>query len=1084
MQKIIQPSFYLSILFSLSLSFCSAQLKDLSKMAQEYLKNSDSLFKAKNYKQTISQARKALRFYEKLSDEQGLAHGYSNIGFSEVLLGKLKVGKDNLDKSLVILESNEQNSSRIKTSVYEGIARYYNRTSDYDSALKNYSKALRIQNQELPLKHVEIAKNHINMAVNYFMTSSFKLGEKHLDTVSKHLKQVKGDKIETMARYYGTAAILKHGAGYFKEAIPLYEKQIAFYSKEEKPFKVGIAKAYGNIGGAYNDLWNVRKGEEYIKKALEMVIEVQGENTYNVSSNYQNLARIYSKMGNAQKALNYNKKALEINTKLFPDTHYNIGTTYESMAATYSRMNDFENELFYYNKCLNVYRSIFGEKHKKIAILYENIGRVNRKKGNLTSSIEYLKRAIEIGEQIFQSDNVILASMYQNLAESYSLNKEHTEAETLFEKALQLRLDVFGPRHVEVAESYNARATYLSSIGSYDLAIEDYDKVLEIYQKIILEISNEFYANQEFHVLRILIDAVEGKAKCLHSIYKNDLNKVNLEIALKLMENAQVIAHKMRQVVSNHKDRTWVSEYNHSVPERGIALAYDYFKENKDPRVLERAFEFSEKNRSNTLRDFVESSIQSSGGTLGKIIELESELKAERSSYLSKINEIKTNKGIIDSTKLVRHQESLLKTNIKYDSLVQEIKEETPHYFNLGYINDKINLNVLRLFLDNRTSFLEFFELDNVIYAFIITNKNYDVLKLEVSDLDDSITEFKNAILEKDINRYKTVAQKLYGYLIKPLEKYMVGNKLIIVPHRSLWNVNFDLLLSENSTTNNTKNLPYLLKKYAISYANSAHTLLRSNKRDNNLIDECLAFSYANTETTSEGNTMELATLRDSDADLPGSRMEIKEISEIVNGKYYYGEHANEAAFKKNAFKYSILHLAIHGEVDSEDPENSKLYFSQKKDSIEDNILFSHELLSLKIPANLVVLSACNTGGGKITSVEGIKSLGSAFQYAGAKSLLISAWEVSDETTPIIMKKFYTFLQKGMDKSIALQQAKLQYLEEADVFRSDPFYWGSFYIVGDTSPLKIGKSYFWLYTLITLLVVTMLIIYAIKHLKK
>ena len=203
---------------------------------------------------------------------------------------------------------------------------------------------------------------------------------------------------------------------------------------------------------------------------------------------------------------------------------------------------------------------------------------------------------------------------------------------------------------------------------------------------------------------------------------------------------------------------------------------------------------------------------------------------------------------------------------------------------------------------------------------------------------------------------------------------------------------------------------------------------------------------------------MSLATLRDTGDDLPGTRKEIKAIANIIDGQYYYGSEAIEANFKKNASRYNILHLALHGEVDNEHPENSKLYFTKNKDSIEDNLLYSHELFALDIPAELTVLSACNTGIGKIAKGEGIMSLGTAFQYAGTKSLLLSSWEVSDQTTPTLMKYFYTNLKEGMNKAKALQQAKLQYLNAADINRTHPFYWGGFYLVGDHAPISFSPN--------------------------
>ena len=271
-----------------------------------------------------------------------------------------------------------------------------------------------------------------------------------------------------------------------------------------------------------------------------------------------------------------------------------------------------------------------------------------------------------------------------------------------------------------------------------------------------------------------------------------------------------------------------------------------------------------------------------------------------------------------------------------------------------------------------------------------------------------------------------------------------------------------------------------MLKDYAISYANSANLLFASfdDSLHQKVRQESLAFSFSDSTQIAENRAISLTTLRDTGMDLPGTREEIRAISNIVNGQYYYGSQAIEANFKKNAGNYNILHLALHGEVDNERPENSKLYFTKSKDTLEDNLLYGHELFALDIPAELTVLSACNTGTGKIAKGEGVMSLGTAFQYAGTKSLLLTGWDVSDSTTPELMKLFYTNLSEGMDKAKALQQAKLQYLNTADINRLDPFYWGAFYLVGDATPMHFdnGTPWYWIVGLLTLILVGLALI--------
>jgi CHAT domain-containing protein len=338
------------------------------------------------------------------------------------------------------------------------------------------------------------------------------------------------------------------------------------------------------------------------------------------------------------------------------------------------------------------------------------------------------------------------------------------------------------------------------------------------------------------------------------------------------------------------------------------------------------------------------------------------------------------------------------------------------------------------------------------------------------------------SIIEKDQVTYTQTAKELYKEVFAPINEYIVGNELIIIPDESLWHLQFDLLLKD--TNNNAEKLPYLLYEYAISYANSASLLFDENEpsQTSNFTNECVAFSFTNTDSISaENNTIRLEDFRNSQIDLPGTRKEIKEISTILDGTYFYGNTANEMNFKKYANTSRVLHLALHGDIDNNNPDNLKIYFSKGSEK-EDDQLFSHELYSMHIPADLVVLSACNTGSGQVSRAEGIQSLGNAFQYAGTKSLLLSSWEISDKTTPEIMRQFYKNLKEGMPKHKALQKAKIDFLKTSDTFNAVPFYWGSFYILGNTQAIPFDAfNYTFLFIGIAIVCILLLLFILTKR---
>jgi CHAT domain-containing protein len=334
---------------------------------------------------------------------------------------------------------------------------------------------------------------------------------------------------------------------------------------------------------------------------------------------------------------------------------------------------------------------------------------------------------------------------------------------------------------------------------------------------------------------------------------------------------------------------------------------------------------------------------------------------------------------------------------------------------------------------------------------------------LNTKGIENRIKAFHNAIQTKNTDEFKSQGREVYRQLLAPFKDELKAKELIIIPHGPLWNLNFDLLLTADTNSNNPAEFPYLLKEYAISYGNSAQMLF--NISDNSSITraQCLAFSYTDEQEMAVADRGSLDQLRSTRGDLPGSREEIKAIATYVSGLYFFGEEATKWRFKENSGEFGILHLALHGELNEEDPEQSRLIFSDLNEEEEDNFLYSHEISTMRLPAELGVLSACDTGAGEIITGEGIMSLGNAFQYAGTRSLLLSRWPASDETTAAIMNYFYKNMSKGMSKALALQKAKKEYLTSVTGQKSHPFYWGGFYVLGSNAPIELKGRTAWFF---------------------
>ncbi len=202
-----------------------------------------------------------------------------------------------------------------------------------------------------------------------------------------------------------------------------------------------------------------------------------------------------------------------------------------------------------------------------------------------------------------------------------------------------------------------------------------------------------------------------------------------------------------------------------------------------------------------------------------------------------------------------------------------------------------------------------------------------------------------------------------------------------------------------------------------------------------------------------EGDSI-VQSLRGSLIPLQWAEKELSEISSIIPGEMYYQEDATESTFKQKVSEAGIIHLATHAIIDDDSPMHSKLVFTPDSSSDEDGFLNTYELYNMNLKANLVVLSACNTGYGKLVRGEGVMSLARGFTYAGCPSIVMSLWPVDDKSTYTLMKDFYLGITEGLKKDEALRQAKLNYIKNAKEPLASPFYWAGFTSLGNTEAIE------------------------------
>ena len=315
---------------------------------------------------------------------------------------------------------------------------------------------------------------------------------------------------------------------------------------------------------------------------------------------------------------------------------------------------------------------------------------------------------------------------------------------------------------------------------------------------------------------------------------------------------------------------------------------------------------------------------------------------------------------------------------------------------------------------------VEYYYQGNELYAFLLDRERLLAVKLDATELSAQVHTLRKNLEATESAAWQAPARALYARLWQPLEKLVTSRNLIVVAHGALHYLPFAALQDGEGK--------FLLDRYSLRFLPSASVLkfLRPvlQTRDARLLalgnpdldDPKLDLAFA------EGEAKLVASL------YPASRVLLR-------------KDASESNFKKAGGVFSRIHFASHGKFQADEPLKSGLYLA--KDADNDGILTVGELYSMNLEADLVTLSACETGLGKIASGDDVVGLTRGFLYAGSRSIVASLWSVDDKATATLMQAFYRNLT-AMNKREALRQAQIKAREAFP----HPFFWAAFQLTG------------------------------------
>ena len=373
--------------------------------------------------------------------------------------------------------------------------------------------------------------------------------------------------------------------------------------------------------------------------------------------------------------------------------------------------------------------------------------------------------------------------------------------------------------------------------------------------------------------------------------------------------------------------------------------------------------------------------------------------------------------------------ERILLSN-KLDSIYVDFYKNYPKFKIIGEAKELTKIEEIQAQLDEDTQLISYFLGEQSLFSFNITRDSISLLRADISDkLIESTNDFKNHLSKReDINE---LSYDLYMYLLGQ-QMHREKKNLVIVADNVLNYIPFEVLKSSDGSL--------LIENYNVSYNGSARIFIELKKD---------FFKYDATQ-----DWVGFAPKYSDEGALSSSIDEVNEIAKLTDGVKFTAGAAKKENFLLHNKEFSIIHLAMHAKIDHENPLYNRLIF-------DDGELTSSEIYTSTSKANLAVLSACNTGFGKIEKGEGVMSMARAFHYAGIPSVLMSLWKVPDQETKLIMTDFYRYLKDGKSKSEALRMAKLSYLDKNDQSSlAHPYYWSGFVINGNTDAMDLNGDSF------------------------
>jgi len=791
---------------------------------------------------------------------------------------------------------------------------------------------------------------------------------------------------------------------------------------------------YVFIGNIYYQYDRYDSAAFYYSSAEQIAVEYE-KDLADLERIYNSLGVFNFTIGNYQKAITYYDKALSVMPK--------EGTDYilAKVAFTYNTALALA-KLDRHREAIQRYQDIV-EYQIYLPYLYQGIGSSYLEISEYDSARFYLSQAQQNGSSILKiTNNNSLGKLFADLGQLDSANAYYRETIRVNNKEKR-------GRNIHTTSAYQG-------MGDVALSSNDPEQALQYYQQALINTTFGFDESdvtenpdkthqavlplQQFQVLG-------QKGEAFVAYYQQNQDTANLTHALNCFQEAIRVARHTQKTYDNEEAKLFFVNKVHSVYEHAVQAAYQLYQHTQDEQYAYLALQFSEKSKASVLSEILrEVDIKTSGTVNDSLVNEEKLIKQQITANRLKLVESS------DSTQNEEYRRKLNDLEIALARVVKQLQRDEK-YYQLKYQEDTLDIATWQSqLLAEDDLLLEYFTGEDQMYIFALSS---NALTMHEVPLDSAFREswqrVQNHLFAYDYgDEYQPQwGQQLYQRLLAPVAEHLAGKqRLVVIPSGELSYLPFELLTSAEQPDR------YLLHDYAVNYAFSGALLheahSRGEKSEEQKVLAMAPFAGQN-----------VRSLRDNG--LNPLYFSGKEVAS-VGGSLYLEKEATKQQFLKVAGSYNILHLATHASVDDENPLQSFIaFYPQDEESIAGYRLYTHELYNLRLDSvNLVVLSSCDAGNGRLVKGEGIISLARAFAYAGCPNIVTTLWKADDRAAAAIAAQMHNYLREGYAKDEALRQAKLDYLDDPEMKDATaPYYWANFVFIGNPAPIYESSQWVW-----------------------